>query len=257
MGLSKSQSHELLRLGESQNSWSTLCIVPQRIEGQPRSNCEGCTLPLRSAAFYRVPGLRGLHCSISCVETVLFGQERCRWCGADMEKPYTGIGSRLCSEDCEENYNARVLGDRSAALGSGKRLLLWLLRKQPAVYRALVGQSVSRDRVCQNGDCKRGENGQPASLAHLRKGSRFCSGDCRIAAHRVSRVPDDHFDASETLVLRRFSRNRIEKLDHEAYAGLSAPQIASSHELQNLQVNTIGPTLDREPMVKYTAMQVR
>jgi hypothetical protein len=43
-----------------------------------------------------------------------------------MEKPYTSIEARLCSEDCRENYFARVRGDKSAALGTGVRLLAWL-----------------------------------------------------------------------------------------------------------------------------------
>ena len=90
---------------------------------------------------YRIPGLKGLYCSIGCVEALLFGEQHCRWCGRDMDKPYNEIGSRLCSRNCELNYKAHVFGDRSAALGSGRRLLLWLQREQPAAYRRLAGAS--------------------------------------------------------------------------------------------------------------------
>jgi hypothetical protein len=128
--------------------------------------CESCG----QSPAYRVPWLRGLRCSVTCIESALFGLEHCRWCGARMGKPYSGIGSRLCSEDCEENYNVHVLGDFSAELGSGTRLLLWLQREQPDTYRNLMGRSAPNG-LCQNPACKRGEDRQPASLAHLRAGA--------------------------------------------------------------------------------------
>lgn len=103
-----------------------------------------------------------------------------------MKKPYTDISSRLCSENCEASYNAHVFGDRTAHLGSGKRLLLWLQREQLGAYRRLIGAAAPKGRYCQNPNCARGENSQPTSLAHLREGSRFCSTECRKQAHRES-----------------------------------------------------------------------
>jgi hypothetical protein len=120
-----------------------------------------------------------------------------------MEKPYTGIGSRLCSDDCEAGYNAHVLGDRTARLGSGKRFLLWLQREQPDLYRRLIAAAQPESRFCQNPMCRRGENGQPASLAHLREGSRFCCDECRVMAHRKGgpqQVLDSGFQATETRI---------------------------------------------------------
>jgi predicted nucleic acid-binding Zn ribbon protein len=213
-----------MRLSETMSialvGWSILRLVPNGNVSQPRGTCEGCSQSLWSDGAYRVPGLRGLYCSITCIETLLFGQEHCRWCGAAMEKPYVGIGSRVCSEECGENYNAHVLGDRSAALGSGKRLLLWLQREQPDSYRKLIGQSVPSGRLCQNPDCKRGESGQPASLAHLRKGSRFCSEECRKHVHRnggSKEILNRDFDPSGTRILRGFSRPHLDKMDPMAY----------------------------------------
>jgi hypothetical protein len=137
-----------------------------------------------------------------------------------MKKPYSGIGSRLCREDCEANYNAHVLGDHSAAFGSGKRLLLWLQREHPMVYRRLTGEAAPQGKFCQNPGCKRGDNGQPASLAHLRMGSRFCSDDCRKHAHKnrsPREVLNTGFDPSRTPVLCGFSRPYLEKMDPMAY----------------------------------------
>ncbi len=134
---------------------------------------------------YRVPGLAGWHCSTGYIEAALLGYPNCGWCGRDLEKCRIRVDDRFCSRACAVNYNAHVLGDRSAALGSGKRLLLWLQRNQPAVYRTLTGASVPDGRFCENPDCKRGENGQPAGLSHLRNGSRFCCTDRRVRAHRV------------------------------------------------------------------------
>jgi len=55
--------------------------IPAGSVGSPRGNCEGCGMSIWSEGGYRVSGLPGIHCSIKCIETVLFGHERCRWCG--------------------------------------------------------------------------------------------------------------------------------------------------------------------------------
>jgi hypothetical protein len=95
------------------NHWS-VCPV------DPPAECNGCGL--RTSEGYSVPGA-GFCCSIGCVETELFGTGHCRWCGRDVDKTYTTIDSRLCSEDCSANYYARVKGNGAAALGTGVRLV--------------------------------------------------------------------------------------------------------------------------------------
>ncbi|MGA8367131.1 MAG: hypothetical protein WB716_07435, partial [Candidatus Acidiferrales bacterium] len=62
-----------------------------------------------------------------------------------MAKTYSGIGSRLCSDDCSDSYYAYVIGDRSAALGTGRRLVAWIQKHQPDFYRDL--QRLRQDPV--------------------------------------------------------------------------------------------------------------
>lgn len=187
--------------------WSGLRIIVDGERGQHATECGGCAMWLwPGESAYRIPGLRGLFCSVACAETGLFGQGNCRWCGSGMDgKSYLSIESRLCSEDCKTNYWAHVKGDRSAALGTGNRLLSWLQRERPTAYRAIMAGARPDERHCQNPDCPRGENGQPRSLAHLRAGSRFCSDACRVEVHRS---PDRQKSASKTPVFIGFSRNK-------------------------------------------------
>ncbi len=133
----------------------------------------------------RVPGVPGSYCDAACIETHLFGEERCRWCGSKMEKPYTSIDSRLCSEDCSANYYAHVRGDGIAALGTGKRLLHWLQVHQPMTYRKLIGIETG-EGYCGNPGCRRGEGGKPASLFHLRTGTLYCSDACKMQMRRAA-----------------------------------------------------------------------
>jgi hypothetical protein len=145
--------------------------------------CGGCGLP---GVQYRAPEVNGAFCNMACVETVLFGHGRCRWCGSDMSaKVYTSIESRLCSEECNSNYWSRVCGERNAALGTGKRFIAWLQRNHPRGYRDFVGDSVLTGN-CANPNCKRGDANQPASLSHLRIGSRFCGDLCRKQFSRAA-----------------------------------------------------------------------
>jgi hypothetical protein len=99
--------------------------------------CAGCGLPIFGSAL-RLHGAGGACCNMACLETVLFGHGRCRWCGTPMDKAYLGVESRLCSDDCSENYWKHVMGDKSAALGTGKRFAGWLQAKLPEMYRSLV-----------------------------------------------------------------------------------------------------------------------
>jgi len=177
--------------------------VPPGVEGSPRCQCAACGDHIWSSGAYRVPGLAGLYCGMPCIETGLFSLNHCRWCGREMEKPYTSVESRLCSEDCGANYFAHVLGDGAARLGSGKRFLLWLQRKQPATYREIVS-SATLEGFCKNPRCPNGENGQPASLVHLRAGTKYCCDACRVQAQRS---PDRQKSPSKTPVFIEDSRN--------------------------------------------------
>jgi len=71
----------------------------------------------------------GTFCNMACVETALFGTDKCRWCGSNMrERTYTSIESRLCSKQCSTSYWDHVKGDRTAVLGTGTRYRLWAQR---------------------------------------------------------------------------------------------------------------------------------
>jgi predicted nucleic acid-binding Zn ribbon protein len=121
-----------------------------------------------------------------CIESDLFGQAHCRWCGEEIKKPYTSIESRLCSDSCSENYWAHVMGDRTAALGTGTRYLAWLQKNHPREYREAAGIKPASEGFCGNPYCTRGESGQPASLSHLRAGTRFCSDACKKQLRRAA-----------------------------------------------------------------------
>ena len=174
-----------MNLTATTNSFEMLRHIQAGSAGSPRGNCQGCGMFMWSQGGYRVPGLPGIHCSIKCIETVLFGQERCRWCGRKMDKPYSSIDSRLCSPDCSEKYYAHVLGDKTARLGSGKRFILWLQENRAAVYRQLLGLGTPESGYCQNPQCPNGEGGQPGSLALMRADAQYCNTACRMAAQRV------------------------------------------------------------------------
>jgi hypothetical protein len=118
---------------------TVLKYVPTGVDGKPRDSCDGCGDAIWSEGALKVAGIPGLYCGVGCVETYLFGADRCRWCGSNMEdRQYTSIDSRLCSEDCSESYYTYVRGDRTAALGTGKRFLIWLHAHQPATYQKLA-----------------------------------------------------------------------------------------------------------------------
>jgi predicted nucleic acid-binding Zn ribbon protein len=179
-------------------------VVPAGIPGEPRGHCTACGDHIWTSGGYRIPGLAGLYCGMLCIEAGLFGLNHCRWCGHEMDKPYTSIESRLCSEDCSANYWAHVKGDSTAELGTGKRFLSWLQREQPLAYREIVSGGIAFEGFCRNPNCKRGEDGKPASLAHLRAGTRFCSETCKKQA---ARSPNPQKPASKTPVFIGFSRD--------------------------------------------------
>jgi hypothetical protein len=148
------------------------------IDKSAKGHCQACGLPLADEA-YRLPGRVMWFCSIACVEAELFGGQHCRWCGMKMEKPYTSIDSRLCSEDCAASYHAHVLEDGTAMLGSGQRLRLWLVRNAPA-HVELEG------RRCANPGCRKDQGKYPATIDHLRAGTVFCSDACKMQVQRSS-----------------------------------------------------------------------
>lgn len=152
----------------------------------PIQKKDGCALCKSwSCGTIEVPGGK-LYCSMGCIETDLFGKEHCRWCGKEVEKAYMSVESRLCSGDCSAKYRAHVAGDRTAALGTGKRYMLWLQRNHPKEYREAAGIKTTSEGFCSNPYCTRGESGQPASLSHLRAGTRFCSDACKKQLRRAA-----------------------------------------------------------------------
>jgi hypothetical protein len=133
----------VIELNRSTNFLELFHVVPPDVEGSPRGQCAACADYIWTSGGYRIPGLAGLYCGMLCIEAQLFSLAHCRWCGLQMQKPYTSIESRLCSEDCSANYWAHVKGDRTAALGTGKRFLSWLQREQPATYREIVSGGIA------------------------------------------------------------------------------------------------------------------
>jgi hypothetical protein len=176
-------------------------------------HCESCSLPLGDNA-HRLPGRAALFCSITCVEAELFGGSHCRWCGMGMEKPYTSLDSRLCSMGCAASYRAHVLEDGTAMLGSGQRLRLWLARNAP-LCAELEG------RRCANPRCRKDQGKYPASLDHLRPGSRYCSESCK---KQVQRSPNRHFSPSTTRINIEVSRDTFGGKPLGVIPGASAPQ---------------------------------
>jgi hypothetical protein len=162
---------------------------------ESKGRCEACGLPFWGKA-YCLPKLAGTFCSIVCIETGVFGGQHCRWCGASMTKPYTSIESRLCSEDCATSYKAHVLGDRTAVVGSSKRLRLWVARNAPA-HMELEG------RRCANPGCRKDRGKYPATIDHLRAGTLYCSESCK---KQVRRSPNCHFSPSTTRINIEVSR---------------------------------------------------
>jgi hypothetical protein len=182
-----------------------------------KGHCEACGLPLGGKA-YRLPSRAAWFCGVACIETDLFGGPHCRWCGTPMTKPYTSIDSRLCSEGCAGNYHAHVLGDGTARLGSGERLLLWLRYAEPALYRQITGTASEAGTYCRNPRCPRGEDGQPAKLDHLRAGTLYCSESCK---KQVQRSPNRHFSHSKRAVFIEFSRDATDELEQSPGLGMT------------------------------------
>ena len=147
---------------------------PLQVPLRATFSCDACGLPSSACSrSYRIPGLAGrFHC-ISCLESVLFGPGRCRWCGAKLNDRG---GRRFCSEGCGKRSNA-------TPFGNGQRLLNHLRRHHPNLHHQVTGKALqdagtqarSAAGVCL---CCQG------SLTRKRGDARFCSPRCKTRYHR-------------------------------------------------------------------------
>lgn len=142
------------RMPDFRSLLDPLRFVPVGQLGDPRGSCDDCGLYIWSDGGYRVPGLKGIFCSLVCLECAI--------------AKHTGQTKRI----------------PGAPIGSGARLLAYLRIEAPALYRTLLGQRAAGSGFCQNPNCPNGEDGQPASLAHLRADALYCNRACQKAAQR-------------------------------------------------------------------------
>lgn len=154
--------------------WSALREIPPGEYGQPRGYCEDCGLYIWSDGALKVPGIRGLLCSVLCFECTLFGFGRCRWCGEKL----SGAG-KFCSESHRKQSNETRFGD-------GTRLLNYLARRHPGLHRRLFGQGQAACLAC----------GDP--LNSKRADARFCSDRCKKAYQRKSATSSKSGNSRDT-----------------------------------------------------------
>ncbi len=189
-------------------------VFSRFVSPMTEGRCNGCDLPMAvQGKGIKISTVHGVYCSMDCVESGLFGLHHCRWCGTEMEKAYTSLDSRLCSADCSHSYKEHVLGNRTAALGTGRRFIAWLRVNRPSLYRELTGTEASpissTERYCQNPACPNGSDGRTASLAHLRAGTRFCTEACKKQAQRS---PNPRNRGPKTPIFIEFSRDTSDEL---------------------------------------------
>ena len=140
-------------------NWTALKEVPPGEHGFSRGICESCSLYIWSEGAYQIPKHAGYYCTVLCIECGLFGHSKCRWCGYK-----TGSSKKFCNETCRTQSNQTKFGD-------GTRLLNYLARYHPVLYRQLTAKG------CQNCD---------DPLSDKRKGASFCTNRCKVAFHRKS-----------------------------------------------------------------------
>ena len=105
--------------------------IPAGTEGHPRGRCESCGLCLWSEGGYRVPGLKGLFCSLACIEC--------------------GIAEKA-------GQKKQIAG---APIGGGARLLLHLKTAAPRTYAQLAqGAEATGSKRCL--ECGTSLNGKRA-----------------------------------------------------------------------------------------------
>jgi hypothetical protein len=125
--------------------------IPAGAEGHPRGSCGSCGLYLWSEGGYRVAGLKGLFCSLVCIEC--------------------GIGDKT-----GQTKQAR------APIGSGARLLLYLKAVAPGIYGQLAqGGEATDSKRCL--ECGTPLNGKRAD-------AEFCSRthNMRFRRHQKSQT---------------------------------------------------------------------
>jgi hypothetical protein len=162
MGIDGFAEGRRLRAGAVRIDWAALREVPPGVRGAPRGYCEGCGLYIWSEGGLKIPGVRGIFCSVLCLECGLFGPARCRWCGERLD----GAG-RFCSEPHRKQSSETRFGD-------GTRLLGLLARRHPGLYQRLVAQGAGLCPGC----------GGP--LGGRNEGARFCSPACKQRDWRKS-----------------------------------------------------------------------
>ncbi len=130
--------------------------------GHPRGACESCGLFLPSEGGYRVPGLRGLFCSLVCIE-----------CG-------------ICEKTGQKK---RIAG---APIGSGARLLLYLKTAAPGIYAQLAqsGEAIASKRCLE---CGTPLNGKRAD-------AEFCAPAHRMRFQRKSRTGQNREISANTSI---------------------------------------------------------
>ena len=128
--------------------------TPAGTEGHPRGTCESCGLHLWSDGGYRVPGLKGLFCSLTCIEC--------------------GIADKT-------GQKKRIAG---APIGSRARLLLYLKTAAPRIFAELAqGSEAAGSKRCL--ECGTPLNGK-------RIDSEFCSHTHQMRLLRKSKTSEKH-----------------------------------------------------------------
>ena len=140
-------------------NWKAIKEVPLGEHGKNRGTCESCSLYIWSDGGYKIPNRKGHYCTILCVECELFGNGNCRWCGY-----VVGSSKKFCNETCRTQSN-------STRFGNGTRLLNYLARYHPVLYKQLSAKS------CEN--CF-------DPMTDKREGASFCTNRCKVAFHRKS-----------------------------------------------------------------------
>src|SRR5215831_15789483 len=97
--------------------------VPAGGEGSPRGRCDACDIFIWSDGVYKIPGLKGIFCSLTCVE---------------------------CAIAEKTGQTKKIPG---VPIGSGTRLLAYLRTASPELYRRVLGEEV-HGHVCQNPHCR-------------------------------------------------------------------------------------------------------
>ena len=161
-----------MQLTERTYKASGICTIEDA-----RSQCESCGIPLWHGVTYRVPSLHGRYCSITCVELELAAHSACHWCFA--EGGPSGTKRRYCNDVCRKQASRN-------SFGNGARLLNFLQRVRPDLYRQIVSASESAgDSLCVG--C-----GTPT------EGTRWCGDTCRKRNFRKSSTIANGGKSAET-----------------------------------------------------------